>query len=424
VEGLGLEITLVFVLLLINGVLAGSEIAIISLRDSQIARLEAGSAAGRHLAALARDPNRYLATIQIGITLSGFLASATAAVSLAEPLIPLLEFAGDAAEPLAIVLVTLVLSFVTLVIGELAPKRLALQRSESWSMMVAVPLHWTSVVSRPAVWLLSKSTDFVVRLLGGEPGVTREEVAVEELRDLIVAHRGLSEKHQEVLVGAFEVAERTIRQVLVPRSEVFVIDSEEEIGNALTLLLAEGHSRAPVAPGGDLDGSLGIAHLRDMVQGDPNSSVASVVTESVALPETLPVLVGLRRLQEERQQMALVVDEHGGVEGIVTIEDMVEELVGEIYDETDADLVAVRRRSDGSLVVPGSFPVHDLVDLGVEVPKGDQTTVAGLVLSRLEKLPKSVGDSVVVADWRFTVTGVTRRRITEVGIEPVGAPEP
>jgi len=412
VEGLGLEITLVVVLLLINGVLAGSEIAIISLRESQIARLEAGSAAGRHLAALARDPNRYLATIQIGITLSGFLASATAAVSLAEPLIPLLGFAGNAAEPLAIVLVTLVLSFVTLVIGELAPKRLALQRTESWSMMVAVPLHWASVISRPAVWLLSKSTDFVVRLLGGE------------LRDLIVAHRGLSEKHQEVLVGAFEVAERTIRQVLVPRSEVFVIDSDEEIGNALTLLLAEGHSRAPVAPGRDLDGSLGIAHLRDMVQGDPKSSVASVVTESVALPETLPVLVGLRKLQEERQQMALVVDEHGGVEGIVTIEDMVEELVGEIYDETDADLVGVRHRSDGSLVVPGSFPIHDLVDLGVEVPKGDQTTVAGLVLSRLEKLPKSVGDSVVLAGWRFTVTGVTRRRITEVALEPVGELEP
>lgn len=420
-EGLGLEITLVLVLLLINGVLAGSEIAIISLRESQIARLEAGSAAGRHLAALARDPNRYLATIQIGITLSGFLASATAAVSLAEPLVPLLDGLGNAAEPVAILLVTLVLSFVTLVIGELAPKRLALQRSESWSMMVAVPLHWASVVSRPLVWLLSKSTDFVVRLLGGEPGVTREEVAVEELRDLIVAHRGFSEKHQEILVGAFEVAERTIRQVLVPRSEVFVIDSGDEIGHALSLLLAEGHSRAPVAPGRDLDGSLGIANLRDMVMGDAKAIVTTVVTEPVALPETLPVLDGLRRLQEERQQMALVIDEHGGVEGIVTIEDMVEELVGEIYDETDSDLEAVRHRPDGSLLVPGTFPVHDLVDLGIEVPHGDQTTVAGLVLSRLEHLPKTAGDDVVVARWRFTVTGVSHRRITEVSIEPINA---
>ena len=419
-DGVGIQIILVFVLLLINGVLAGSEIALISLRESQITRLEAGSTTGRRLAELARDPNRFLATIQIGITLSGFLASATAAVSLAAPLIPLLAFAGDAARPLAIVLVTLVLSFVTLVVGELAPKRLALQRAESWSMLVAVPLHWASVVSRPLVWLLSRSSDFLVRLLGGEPDQTREEVAVEELRDLIVAHRGLSEDHQEVLVGAFEVADRTVRQVLVPRSEVVVIDSEDSIAQALALLLEEGHSRAPVAPNRDLDQALGIAHLRDLVAADPNSKVSAVVAESVALPETVPVLVGLRRLQEERQQMALVVDEYGGVEGIVTVEDMVEELVGEIYDETDPDLISVRHRSDGSLVVPGGFPVHDLTDLGIEVPMGDHTTVAGLVLSRLAQIPQTEGDAVIVGDWRFSVTGVDGRRITEVVIEPVG----
>lgn len=420
-EGLGLQLTLVVVLLLINGVLAGSEIALISLREAQIKRLEAGSATGRRLGALARDPNRYLATIQIGITLSGFLASATAAVALAEPLIPLLDFAGNAARPLAIVLVTLVLSFVTLVFGELAPKRLALQRAESWSMLVAVPLHWASVISRPLVWLLSRSTDFVVRLLGGEPGQTREEVAVEELRELIAAHRGLSEDHQEVLVGAFEVADRTLRQVLVPRSEVVVIDSEYGIAEALAVLLEEGHSRAPVAAHGDLDEALGIAHLRDLVAADPTTKLSTLVTEPVQLPETVPVLVGLRRLQEERQQMALVVDEYGGVEGIVTVEDLVEELVGEIYDETDSDLDSVRRRSDGSLVVPGGFPVHDLSDLGIDVPKGSHTTVAGLVLNELDRVPKEAGDVVIVSGWRFLVTGVSGNRITDVTIERVGS---
>ena len=416
-EGLGFQLTLVLVLLLINGVLAGSEIAIISLREAQIRRLDAGSATGRRLAALARDPNRYLATIQIGITLSGFLASATAAVALAEPLIPLLDFAGNAARPLAIILVTLVLSFVTLVVGELAPKRLALQRAESWAMLVAVPLHWASVITRPLVWLLSRSTDFVVRLLGGEPGQMREEVAVDELRELVAAHRGLSEDHQEVLVGAFEVADRTLRQVLVPRSEVVVIDSDEEIAEALALLLDEGHSRAPVAPRRDLDETLGIAHLRDLVAADPAEKVSTVATEPVQLPETVPVLVGLRRLQEERQQMALVVDEYGGVEGIVTVEDLVEELVGEIYDETDADLISVRHRDDGSLVVPGGFPAHDLPDLGVDVPKGDHTTVAGLVLAELARLPKEPGDVVIVGGWRFRVSGVTDRRITYVTID-------
>jgi len=419
VEGLGTQIALVAVLLLINGVLAGSEIALISLRESQIARLDTGSAAGRRLAELARDPNRFLATIQIGITLSGFLASATAAVTLAEPLVPLLEFAGDAAGPLAIILVTVALTFVTLVFGELAPKRLALQRAESWSLLVAVPLHWASVVSRPVVWLLSKSTDFIVEVLGGEAKHTRDEIAVEELRDLITAHRGLSEDHQEVLVGAFAVADRTLRQVLVPRSEVVVIDAEEKVARALERLLDEGHSRAPVASGGELDDAIGIAHLRDLLIADPAANVDTIATRPVELPETLPVLIGLRRLQEERQQMALVIDEHGGVEGIVTVEDMVEELVGEIYDETDSDLVSVRHRGDGSMSVPGSFPVHDLADLGVDVSAHGQATVAGFVLSYLATLPKFPGSTITVGAWRFTVTGVSGRRITEVRIDPV-----
>jgi putative hemolysin len=417
-EGLGVQLTLVFLLVLTNGLLAGSEIALISLRESQIVRLEAGSVTGKRLAALARDPNRFLATIQIGITLSGFLASATAAVSLAEPLIPLLTFAGNAARALAIVLVTLILTFITLVVGELAPKRLALQRAERWSMLVALPIHWASVASRPLVWVLSRSSDFVVRLFGGEPGRTREEVAVEELRDLIIAHEGISGDHQEVLVGAFEVAQRTVRQVLVPRSEVIVIDADYSVAQALAKLLEEGHSRAPVAPGGDLDDALGVAHLRDLVTADPDAKVSVVVSESVALPETVSVLAGLRRLQETRQQMALVVDEHGGVEGIVTVEDLIEELVGEIYDEADPDLIAVGRRSDGSFVVPGGFPVHDLIDLGIEVPMGDHTTVAGLVLSKLGRIPQAEGDIVRVGDWDLTVTGVAGRRITEVTLEP------
>lgn len=415
-EGLGLVIALVVVLLLLNGVLAGSEIALISLREPQIARLEAGSAVGKRLASLARDPNRFLATIQIGITLAGFLASATAAVSLAEPLVPMLGFAGEAAEALAIVIVTLMLSFVTLVVGELAPKRLALQRAESWAMLVAVPLHWAAVVARPLVWLLSKSTDFVVRLLGGEPGRAREEFAVDEIRDLVVAHRGLSEDHQEVLVGAFAVADRTLRQVLVPRLEVVALPGEQDVSEALALLLESGHSRAPVAIGGNLDEAVGIAHLRDLIRADPTVPVSTVVTEAVELPETVRVLAGLRRLQEERQQMALVVDEHGGVEGIVTIEDMVEELVGEIYDETDTDLISVRRLDDGSVVVPGSFPLHDLIDLGIEVVDDKHATTAGLILGHLAHFPHAAGDRVQVGRWTFEVRRVTGRRITEVAI--------
>jgi putative hemolysin len=283
-------------------------------------------------------------------------------------------------------------------------------------MATAVPLHWAAVVARPLVWLLSRSTDYLVRLLGGEPSQAREDVDVEELRDLVAAHRGLSEEHQEVLVGAFAVADRTLRQVLVPRPQVMAIPAEDDVSRALGLLLESGHSRAPVVVGGNLDHALGIAHLRDLVRADPSVAVSTVVTEVMALPETLRVLTGLRRLQEEHQQMALVIDEHGGVEGIVTIEDMVEELVGEIYDETDADLISVRHLDDGSMVVPGSFPLHDLVDLGVDVVDDKHATVAGLILGHTARLPQVPGDRVDIGKWTFEVRQVKDRRITEVAI--------
>jgi putative hemolysin len=204
---------------------------------------------------------------------------------------------------------------------------------------------------------------------------------------------------------------------MVPRSEVVVLDANGDVSQALETLLDAGHSRAPVAPGGDLDETLTIAHIRDLITSDPSTKVASVGSVPVGLPESVRVLVGLRKLQQERQQMALVVDEHGGVEGIVTIEDMVEELVGEIYDETDPDLISVRYLADGSILIPGSFPIHDLVDLGIEVPEANYTTVAGLILSRLSRVPRVPGDTVQVGQWAFEVTKTTGRRITEVVVK-------
>lgn len=178
---LWLELTLVIVLIGVNALLAGSEIAFVTLRDGQINRLERRSSAGKKAAALARDPNRFLATVQIGITLAGFLASATAAVSIAEPLVEPLGFVGGAAEPVAIVLVTLALAYLSLVFGELAPKRVALQRAERWETVFVRPLVVIAAVARPVVWLLARSTDVAVRLMGGDPSVAREELSKRSL---------------------------------------------------------------------------------------------------------------------------------------------------------------------------------------------------------------------------------------------------
>ncbi len=411
------ELGLVVVLVLVNAVFAGSEMALVSLRESQLQRLEATGRRGRTLVTLARDPNRFLATIQIGITLAGFLASAAAAVSLAQPLEDPLGFLGGAARPVAIVVVTLLLSYVTLVLGELAPKRIAMQRAEGWGLLAARPLSLVARLTRPAVWILSRSTDIAVRLLGGDPDRHGEEVTEDELRDMVAAQPGFTEQHRTILTGAFEIAGRTLLEIVQPRRDVFVLPPEMYCGAGLLALAGSNHTRAPVALDGNLDEFVGVVHLRDLV-GAGAGTVGEVTQPAPAFPETAKVLDALRTMQAGRHQMALVINEHGGTEGIVTVEDLLEELVGEIYDETDQDVLSVRHEPDGAMVLPGRFPVHDLKDIDVVLPEGPYSTVAGLVLDRLGFIPEQPGDSVAVDGWLIEVMAVGGRAIGEVRLRP------
>src|SRR5215208_7134805 len=402
------EIGLVLVLVVVNAAFAGSEVALISLREGQLRRLEHEGGRGRLVAQLARDPNQFLSTIQIGITLAGFLASAAAAVALAEPLVPLLEFLGRAAEPVAVLLVTVVLTYLTLVIGELAPKRIALQRPEPWAKRADRPLTLITTLTRPAVWLLSRSTDLLVRLAGGDPNIQRQTVTEEEVRDLVATQASFSPQHRTILVGALELTDRVLRDVLVPRREVIALTVNTPVQDAVRTLVSTTHGRAPVYQG-DLDDVIGVAHLVDLV--DARGRVADHCRPALALPESIRVLDALRRMQTERQTLAIVLNEYGGTEGIVTVEDLLEELVGDIYDEFDRDSHGIQRQPDGSIVLAGSFPIHDLPDLGLTLPEGPYTTVAGLVLDRLGRLPEK-GETVEVDGWRLEVLGVERRAIT------------
>jgi putative hemolysin len=411
------QLVLVGVLVVMNAAFAGTELAMVSLREGQLQRLERKSGTGAVLARLARQPNQFLATIQIGITLAGLLASATAAVSLAEPLEGSLGFLGGAAGPASIIVVTLLLAYVTLVFGELAPKRVAMQKAERWGMLMARPLAFLSTLTRPVVWLLSHSTDVAVRLLGGDPKLQREEVTEEELRDMVAGQPTFTPEQKQIIDGAFEIAERTLDEILVPRRDVFVVDSDWTCAEALRRLVESGHSRAPVAAGGSLDDVAGAVHLRQLLdRGD--EPVSSVLMDIPVFPESAKVLHALRQMQAGRAQLALVVDEHGGGAGIVTVEDLIEELVGEIYDETDPDLATVVVEADGNVVVPGRFPIHDLSDIGVELPEGDYATVAGLVLDRLGRIP-AAGDQVTVDGWELQVRATRGRAVTEVALVPV-----
>lgn len=418
------QIILIVVLVLINAVLAGSEVALVTLREGQLRRLEQRSATGAVLARLAREPNRFLATIQVGITISGFLASASAAVSLADPLEKPLDFLGGAARPASIVAVSLILSYVTLVFGELAPKRIAMQRSERWGLVAARPLAGMARLTRPVVWLLSSSTDLVVRLLGGDPNRGRDEVTEEELRDLVAMQKSFTPQQRHIIDGAFEISERSLHEVLRPRPDVFVIDAASPCPAARDALVASGHSRAPVVTTASLDDVIGIVHLRDLLSDDEGCTAGTKSSAARIFPETLGVLDALRQMQLGRVQMAVVVNEHGGAEGIVTVEDLIEELVGEIYDETDRDLVLVRREPDGSMVLPGRFPAHDLPDLGIEIPDGQYATVAGFLLWQLQRIPEQPGDVVEAGPWRMTITGVDDRAITEVRVSRATAKNP
>src|SRR4051794_1469742 len=419
--GIGGQIVLVLVLVLVNAIFSGSEMALVQLRESQVQRLERQSRRGRVLGRLTHDPNRFLATIQIGITLAGFLASAAAAVSLSEPLVEPLGFLGAAAEPTAIVLVTIVLTFVTLVIGELAPKRIAMQRTEGWALLVARPLDVLSMISRPAVWLLGVATDLVVRLAGGDPRAQRGEVSTEEIRDMVAAQQDISAEQRTIISGAFEIADRILREILVPRRDVLTLPTGTSAPDALKLLIDGGHSRAPVVGPAGLDDVIGVVHLRDLI--DATGPVDRLGRSGLFLPETLRVSDALRQVRGERQQLAMVVDERGAIDGIITMEDLVEEIVGEIYDETDRDVQAVVREPDGALLMPGSFPIHDLPDIGFHDEshaheEGDYTTIAGMVLAALGHIPTETGEVVDLPLFSAEVAEVTGRAITRVRLRP------
>ena len=417
---------LVAVLVAINAAFAGTELALVSLREGQLQRLAERSSTGAVLARLARQPNQFLATIQIGITLAGFLASAAAAVSLAQPLEEPLSFLGGAAEAASVIIVTLVLAYFTLVFGELAPKRIAMQRAEKWGMVMARPLDLLSTLTKPIVWLLSRSTDIAVRLLGGDPNMQREVITEEELRDMVAIQETFSDQQRLIIDGAFEIAERRLDEVMVPRNDVEIIDAEATCAQALEILLESGHSRAPVAEKRNLDRTVGMVRLRNLI-GRNEEPVTARMREMPAFPDAARVLTALREFQTHRTQMAVVIGEHGQALGIVTVEDLVEELVGEIYDETDPDLASVGREADGTITLPGSFPVHDLVDLDVELPGGDFTTVSGLVLDELGRFPM-VGETLTIGEWRIEVRSIERHRIQQLAIRPAdpttgGAPE-
>ena len=413
-----LQLGLIAVLVGVNALFAGAELALISLNQSQLQRMRLAGGAAAIAARLADDPTRFLSTIQVGITFAGFLASAVAAVSLAEPLIPPLEdLIGRAAEPTAVILVTVALAFLTLVLGELAPKRIAMQRAEGWARIAGRPLLLLAQGARPVVWLLGATTNVIVRLAGVDPAAGRQPMGAEEIRDVIASTAALQPEQRRMIAGAFESSELTVREVLVPRREIVSLRSDAPVSEGIARLRESRHTRAPVI-GEDLDHVLGTVHILDLI--DAGGTVGEHARETTLFPEFVRVIDALRQMQAERLQMAMVVDEHGGIDGMVTVEDLVEEVVGEIFDEFDPKVTAARREPDGSIVVRGEFPLHDLDELDVLLDvDGPYTTVGGLIMDRLGRVPE-VGALIREGEWTAEVTSMRRLAVRTVRLSREG----
>jgi len=417
------NVVAVLVFVLVGGVFAATEMALVSLRESQIRELARRGGRGRRTAALARDPNRFLSAVQIGVTVAGFFSAAFGASTLAPDLAPVLRGWGlgpAAADAVALIGTTLVIAYLSLVLGELVPKRIALQRSTGMALATAPALDRFATVMRPVIRLLSVSTDALVRLLGSDPSLKNEQITHEELRDMLVGLEALSEDERSVFTEVFDVGSRHLGEVMRPRTEVDFLRADTTIPDARALALGLGHTRYPVIAD-TADHVIGFVHLRDLLLIDrPDGTVADLCRPIVALPGSKPALAALTVMRRGNAQIALVVDEYGGTAGIVTVEDIVEEIVGEIGDEFDPVDGAPGPDASGTgrpalrEDIDGLLHVEDFARrTGIALPEGPYDTVAGFVLYRLEHLPQ-VGESLALDGNRLTVTELDGRRIARL----------
>ena len=410
------DIGIVALLVALGGLFVAAEIALISLRESQIKQMANKGKRGAKVAHLASNPNRLLGAVQICVTVSGFLSAALGAERLGEYVIPWLEDLGlssSAARAVSLVGLTLVIAYFSLVFGELVPKRLALSRTEPIALMFAGLIDLIAKIFRPVIWLLSHSTNVVVRIFGIDPNEQRTAMSEEELLDLVAGHAALSDEERDIVEEVFNASERQIHEVMVPRTEVDFFDASLTVGKAINLAIDKAHSRYPVVRG-STDEVIGFIHVRDLLDTtlvSTGGKIQELVRNVMFLPGTKGVLPALTEMRNQRQHLAIVLDEYGGTDGIVTLEDLVECLIGDIRDEYDGDEeeISLETRT-GDFEVDGLVSIEDLLDdSGIEIPEGPYETASGFVMHFLGRIPVT-GDVVKVNGIRIAVLSMEGKR--------------
>ena len=409
---------------MLGSVFAAAEIALVSLRESQIQQLTGRR--GRLVSKLVSSPNRFLAAVQVGVTLAGFVSAGFGATSIAPDLAPEIENLGlseSASETVAFILVTLVISYISLVLGELAPKRLALQHTVGFAQVLAVPVELLARLTKPFIMLLSVSTNLVVRLFGVDPHAKRAGIGASELRDLITAQESLSSEERALLTDVFSLTDKEVREVMLPRTEVEFLEADMPIFKAAQWAIDKPHSRDPVV-GESFDDVIGFVHVRDLLNPDMRERsirVGDIARDILKFPGTKSVLNAMHEMRKAGQHISIVVDEYGGTDGIVALVDLVEEVIGDIHDEYDELVKPSTVSGSGEFDIDGLLNLEDFAEMtSVSLPDGPYETVAGWAVAQIGRLPQ-VSDVVSWDRATLTVTKVEARRVTRfhVVIEPL-----
>lgn len=431
-QSLLVEFIFLFVLILINAFFAASEIAIVSLNRNKIEYLaEKGSKNASRLLLLLEEPSQFLATIQIGITLGGFFASASAAVSISDKLSNWLKsfnipYLAASIDEISIFIVTIILSFFTLVLGELVPKRLALHHSEKIALFTVGPILAISKITIPFVKVLTFSTNIILLLFGVKDSRTEEKVTEEEIRMMIdVGEENgvINETEKEMIDGILRFDNILVREVMTPRTRIFALDINTSIQDAFNVIIQEQYSRIPVYEE-NVDEIVGILYLKDLLSvfqsQDTSNSIKGLLRAAYFVPETKHIDQLFRELQSSQNHIAIVVDEYGGVSGLITIEDLLEEIVGNIADEHDEqiELHDITKLDNSTYLINGLVNIHTLNEaLDLELPVEHYDTVGGFVMSLMGKVPEENENYIVEhKNLVIKVEKVQDKRIEQVKI--------
>lgn len=430
-----IEIFFLFLLILSNGLFAMSEIALVSSRKARLEqRADAGDHGAKTALSLISSPNRFFSTVQVGVSLIGVLSGAFGGATLADDLAPAIgriPALAPYSHAIAFTLVVLIITYFTLVLGELIPKRLGLNDPEGVAMRVARPMKTVATITWPVVRLLSASTDLGLRVLGvhptNEPPVTEEEVRlmIEQGTQVGV----FAEAEQDMVESVFRLGERRVGALMTPRTDIAWIDTDEPLEENLSVILQSQHSRFPVGHG-SLDNVVGFLNAKDLLGqalADHPLNLTAAIEKALFVPESLPALRALEMFRSSGNQMALVIDEFGGLQGLVTLYDVLEAIVGDIPVEGEEFEAEAIQREDGSWLFDGMLPVDEFKDiLDIDHLPGEghigYQTVGGFVMSQVGKIPKT-GDKFQYGGWNFEVLDMDGRRVDKVLAVPEGDEE-